>query len=167
MGCIVTQLQDDIQVSFELNRAPAEASVAPQTLLIDMLRDTFGLTGSKRSCDMQVCGACTTLVDGSPVSACTVPAFEVRGCSVLTIEGLVTEERSLALTEAFVDNAAFQCGYCTPGMLLAAKALLDVSSRPSEEQIKDYMRGNLCRCTGYKKIVESIVSVGKGGAQAP
>ena len=96
------------------------------------------------------------LVDGVPVSSCTVPAFEVRGKSVTTIEGLAADDRLAGLTDAFIDNAAIQCGFCTPGMVLAAKSLLDSNPDPSEDEIKDYMRGNICRCTGYKKIVEAI-----------
>lgn len=143
-------------VSFQLNGAPTEVTVEPRMALVDLLRDVLNLKGAKRSCDMQVCGACTVLVDGQPVSSCTVPAFEVRGKSVLTIEGLVADERMSGLTDAFIDNAALQCGFCTPGMVLAAKALLDTVPDPSEAEIKDYLRGNLCRCTGYKKIVEAV-----------
>ena len=105
---------------------------------------------------VQVCGACTVLVDGVPVSSCTVLAFEVRGTSVLTIEGLAADPRMTGLTDSFIENAALQCGFCTPGMVLATKALLDANPNPSEAEIKDYLRGNICRCTGYKKIVEAV-----------
>ena len=157
------EAQAVIVVAFELNGAPVEAVVEPQTPLIDLLRDVFGLTGTKRSCDVQVCGACTVLLDGNPVSSCTVPAFEARGRAVLTIEGLAADESAGPLMEAFVNNAAFQCGFCTPGMLLAAKSLLDAAPAPSEETIKDYMRGNVCRCTGYKKIVEAVHEAAEAG----
>ena len=150
------EAQAVMAVAFELNGAPVEASVEPQTPLIDMLRERFALTGTKRSCDVQVCGACTVLLDGKPVSSCTVPAFEARGRAVLTVEGLASDEAATPLMEAFVNNAAFQCGFCTPGMLLTAKSLLDADPSPSEDAIKDYMRGNVCRCTGYKKIVEAV-----------
>ena len=146
-----------IPVAFELNGRRVETETAPHVALIDMLRDSFELRGAKRSCDMQVCGACTVLLDGQPVSACTVPAFEARGKSVLTVEGLAADEQSRPLTEAFVECAAFQCGFCTPGMLLAARSLLDANPGPSEDEVKDYLRGNLCRCTGYKKIVEAVL----------
>ena len=146
----------EIPVRFTLNGTEAEAAVAPRTPLIDLLRGEFGLTGTKRSCDAQVCGACAVLLDGQPVSSCTLPAFEARGKAVLTVEGLAADERSAPLTEAFVNNAAFQCGFCTPGMLIAAKALLDADPAPSEETIKDALSGNVCRCTGYKKIVEAV-----------
>ena len=152
-----------IGVAFELNGRRVETTVAPEVALIDMLRDTFELRGAKRSCDMQVCGACAVLLDGKPVSACTVPAFEARGKSVLTVEGLAADEASRALAEAFVDCAAFQCGYCTPGMLLTAKSLLDARPDVSEEEVKEHMRGNLCRCTGYKKIVEAVMQAAGGG----
>ena len=128
-----------------------------------MLRERFGLTGTKRSCDVQVCGACTVLLDGQPVSSCTVPAFEARGKAVLTVEGFAADEGSAPLVEAFVNNAAFQCGFCTPGMLLTARSLLDADPAPSEEKIKDYMRGNVCRCTGYKKIVEAVHEAAEAG----
>jgi aerobic carbon-monoxide dehydrogenase small subunit len=152
----VVQTNDKIAVSFTVNGTPAEIDVAPETALVDMLRDGLLLKGAKRSCDMQVCGACTVLVDGAPVSSCTVPAFEVRGKSVTTIEGVAADDRLSGLTRSFIENAAIQCGFCTPGMVLAAKSLLDANPDPTEDEIKDYMRGNVCRCTGYKKIVEAI-----------
>ncbi|MDE2837716.1 MAG: (2Fe-2S)-binding protein [Chloroflexota bacterium] len=152
----MSEAQSLVEMTFELNGAPVAATVEPQTPLIDLLRERFGLTGTKRSCDVQVCGACTVLLDGAPVSSCTVPAFEARGREVLTVEGFAAGEDASPLIEAFVNNAAFQCGFCTPGMLLAAKSLLDADPAPSEETIKDYMRGNVCRCTGYKKIVEAV-----------
>ena len=106
---------------------------------------------------MQVCGSCTVLVDGRAVSSCTYLAFEARNSSVLTIEGLASGEHLHPLQQAFIDNAALQCGYCTPGMILAAKALLDEYPQPTLERVKVYMKGNLCRCTGYKKIAEAIL----------
>lgn len=152
-----------LTVSFTLNGKQVETTVAPHVSLIDMLRNDLGLKGAKRSCDMQVCGACTVLVDGEAVSSCTLPAFEVRDRDVLTIEGL-SNSAGLSngselhpLMQAFIDNAGLQCGFCTPGMLLAAKSLLDENPRPTEAQVKEYMQGNICRCTGYKKIVKSIM----------
>jgi carbon-monoxide dehydrogenase small subunit len=152
-----------LTVSFTLNGKQVETTVAAQVSLIDMLRNDLGLKGAKRSCDMQVCGACTVLVDGKAVSSCTLPAFEVRGREVLTIEGLANGADLHPLMQAFIDKAGFQCGFCTPGMLLAAKSLLDESPKPTEEQVKEYMRGNICRCTGYKKIVESIMDAASQG----
>ena len=142
-------------LAFEVNGKPVRLSAEPQTLLLDLLRDRLGLKGAKRSCDMQVCGACTVLVNGRAVSSCTYLAFEARNASVVTIEGLGGPEPH-PLQQAFLENAALQCGYCTPGMILAAKSLLDENPHPSVEEIGEYMKGNICRCTGYKKIVEAI-----------
>ena len=150
-----------IAVSFTLNGRSQEIDVEPHELLLDVIRDRLGLTGAKRSCDVQVCGACTLLIDGRPVSACTTLAFEVRGRSVLTIEGLADNGTLHPLQQAFIEHGGFQCGFCTPGMLLASKALLDENPNPSEEQLKHFMHGNLCRCTGYKKIIESIMAAAK------
>ena len=150
-----------IAVSFTLNGRLQEIDVEPHELLLDVIRDRLGLTGAKRSCDVQVCGACTLLVDGRPVSACTTLAFEVRGRSVLTIEGLADNGTLHPLQQAFIEHGGFQCGFCTPGMLLASKALLDENPNPSEEELKHFMHGNLCRCTGYKKIIESIMAAAK------
>jgi aerobic-type carbon monoxide dehydrogenase small subunit (CoxS/CutS family) len=150
-----------IPISFTLNGTLQELEVEPHELLLDLVRDRLGLTGAKRSCDVQVCGACTLLVDGRPVSACTTLAFEVRGRSVLTIEGLVENGKLHPLQQAFIDHGGFQCGFCTPGMILAAKALLDENPNPTEEELKHFMNGSICRCTGYKKIIESIMAAAK------
>jgi aerobic carbon-monoxide dehydrogenase small subunit len=151
-----------LPLSFTLNGRPQELEVEPHELLLDVVRERLGLTGVKRSCDVQVCGACTLLVDGRPVSACTTLAFEVRGRSVLTIEGLAENNGKLhPLQQAFIDHGGFQCGFCTPGMILAAKALLDENPQPSEAELKHFMHGNICRCTGYKKIIESIMAAAK------
>jgi aerobic-type carbon monoxide dehydrogenase small subunit (CoxS/CutS family) len=150
-----------LPVSFTLNGRLQELEVEPHELLLDVVRERLGLTGAKRSCDVQVCGACTLLVDGRPVSACTTLAFEVRGRSVLTIEGLAEDGKLHPLQQAFIDHGGFQCGFCTPGMILAAKALLDEIPQPSEAELKHFMHGNICRCTGYKKIIESIMAAAK------
>jgi aerobic-type carbon monoxide dehydrogenase small subunit (CoxS/CutS family) len=150
-----------VPVSFTLNGKLQELDVEPHELLLDVIRDRLGLTGAKRSCDVQVCGACTLLVDGRPVSACTTLAFEVRGRSVMTIEGLAENGKLHPLQQAFIEHGGFQCGFCTPGMILAAKALLDENPRPTEEELKHFMHGNICRCTGYKKIIESIMAAAK------
>jgi carbon-monoxide dehydrogenase small subunit len=150
-----------IPISFILNGRTQELEVEPHELLLDVVRDRLGLTGVKRSCDVQVCGACTLLVDGRPVSACTTLAFEVRGRSVLTIEGLAENGKLHPLQQAFIDHGGFQCGFCTPGMILAAKAMLDENPNPALEELKHFMHGNICRCTGYKKIVESIMAAAK------
>lgn len=150
-----------IAVSFTLNGRLQEIEVEPHELLLDVVRERFGLTGVKLSCDVQVCCACTLLVDGRPVSACTTLAFEVRGRSVLTIEGLADNGNLHPLQQAFIEHGGFQCGFCTPGMILAAKVLLDENPNPSEAELKHFMHGNLCRCTGYKKIIESIMAAAK------
>ena len=114
---------------------------------------------------MQVCGACTVLLNGRPVSACTMLAFEARNAALLTIEGVTQGEAMHPLQEAFIEHGGLQCGFCTPGMILAAKALLDENPAPTEEEVKHYMRGNLCRCTGYKRILESIMVAARRLAQ--
>ena len=150
-----------LAVAFVLNGKPIELEVEPHVDLLTLLGERLGLRGAKRSCDLQVCGACTVLVDGRPVSACTLPAFEVRGRDVLTIEGLAGEPLH-PLMQAFIEHAGFQCGYCTPGMILAAKSLLDEEPDPSEARVREYLAGNICRCTGYKKIVESVLAAAGG-----
>ena len=163
MSKLMTRHADtqSISVSFTLNGRSQEIEVEPHELLLDVVRDRLGLTGAKRSCDVQVCGACTLLVDGRPVSACTTLAFEIRGRSVMTIEGLAEDGKLHPLQNAFIEHGGFQCGFCTPGMLLASKALLDENPNPSEAELKHFMHGNLCRCTGYKKIIESIMAAAK------
>lgn len=142
---------------FHLNGQPVEAECEAQETLAEVLRDRFNLNGTKLSCEVQVCGACTVLVDGLPVSACTHLAYEVRDRSVLTIEGMARPDGTLhPIQQAFVDEFAFQCGFCTPGMILAAKALLDDKSMPTEADIIHHMDGNICRCTGYVSILRAI-----------
>lgn len=150
-----------IPISFTVNGSRREIEVEPHELLLDVIRDRLGLTGAKRSCDVQVCGACTLLLDGRPISSCTLLAFEARGREILTIEGLAQNGRLHPLQEAFIENGGLQCGFCTPGMILTAKALLDENPEPTEEEIKHFMHGNICRCTGYKKIIESIIAAAK------
>jgi carbon-monoxide dehydrogenase small subunit len=132
--------------------------VAPHALLLDVLRDVLDLKGAKRSCDTQVCGACTVLVDGLAVSACTYLAVEADERSVLTVEGLADGESLDPLQRAFLDAGAVQCGFCTSGMLLTARALLRENPAPTREDVLHYLRGSLCRCTGYRKIVEAVLA---------
>jgi len=145
-----------IDISFELNGRPAAATIEPRELLIDVLRERFRLTGTKRSCDVEICGACTVLVDGLPVSSCSMLAADVDRRSVLTIEGLAHKGRIDPVQQAFVEHGAMQCGFCTPGMVLAVKALLALHESPTEETIRHFLRGNICRCTGYVKIIEAV-----------
>jgi carbon-monoxide dehydrogenase small subunit len=147
-----------IPIRVTVNGHEHELMVEPHETLIELIRDRLGLTGTKKSCDMQVCGACTVLLDGRPVSSCTMLAFEARNTSLLTIEGLAQGEELHPIQEAFIEHSGFQCGFCTPGMILTAKALLDENPTPTEDEIKHYMRGNICRCTGYKRILEAIVA---------
>ena len=146
-------------LSFTLNGKPVEVAIEPSELLIDALRDRLGLKGTKRSCDVEVCGACTVLVDGLPVSSCTTLAADVDGQSVLTIEGVAQEGRLSRVQSAFVEHAGMQCGFCTPGMVLATTALLAINPKPSESEIRHFLRGNICRCTGYIKILEAVKSL--------
>jgi carbon-monoxide dehydrogenase small subunit len=144
-------------ISLRVNGAEVAVEIEPQELLLDVLRDGFGLTGAKRSCDVQVCGACTVLLDGRPVSACCTLAWEARGRDVTTIEGLAELPEFAALEDAFTRHAALQCGFCTPGMVLTVQALREEGELPADEAgIKRALAGNLCRCTGYKGIVEAV-----------
>jgi len=156
-----------ISLSFIVNGKTYELEVEPHELLLDVVRDRLGLTGAKRSCDIEVCGACTLLLDGRPVSSCTLPAFEARGRRVETIEGLAENGTLHPLQESFIEHGGFQCGFCTPGMILAAKAMLEENANPTEEEIKHFMHGNICRCTGYKKIIESIFAAAKKMRRPP
>lgn len=152
-----------------VNGRARDLAVPPHALLLDVLRDDLDLKGAKRSCDSQVCGACTVLVDGLAVSACTYLAVEADGRSILTVEGLAEGESLHPVQRAFVDAGAVQCGFCTPGMLLTTRALLDENPAPTREDVVHYLRGSLCRCTGYRKIVEAILAAARarGPALAP
>ena len=146
-----------MQLSLQLNGKRIEVESEPEETLAEVLRNTLNLNGTKVSCEVQVCGACTVLVDGAPVSACTYLAYEARGKSVITIEGLEEPDGKLhPLQQAFIDEFAFQCGYCTPGMIMSAKALLDENPNPTRDEIIHHMDGNICRCTGYVPIVAAI-----------
>jgi len=149
-------------LAFTVNGRAIDLDVMPHALLLDVLRDRLGLKGAKRSCDLQVCGACTVLVDGAPVSACTYLALEVDGRDVRTVEGLADGDTLHPLQEAFVAHGAVQCGFCTSGMLLSGIALLAEEPTPTREQIVHYLRGNLCRCTGYQKIIDAIAACSEG-----
>jgi len=146
-----------LKISFELNGKPASLEIEQRESLAEVLRGRCRLTGVKLSCEAQVCGSCTVLVDGLPVRSCTLLAYEIRGKRVTTIEGLAEDSGRLhPLQQAFLDNFAFQCGYCTPGMIMAAKALLDENCAATDAEIVAHMNGNLCRCTGYLPILKAI-----------
>jgi carbon-monoxide dehydrogenase small subunit len=159
---------DAIDLAFTLNGEPAGARIEPRELLVDVLREQFSLRGTKRSCDLGACGACTVLVDGLPASSCSTLAADMEGRSVVTIEGLGTREALDPVQQAFVDHGAMQCGFCTPGMVLAVKALLSANPSPTEDEVRHYLRGNVCRCTGYVKIIEAVMHLAaRGTTQTP
>jgi carbon-monoxide dehydrogenase small subunit len=143
-------------ISLKVNGSERSVEVEARTTLLDTVREEFGLTGAKLGCDIQVCGACTLLVDGKPVSACSFLAVDADGTEILTIEGLSKNGALHPLQEAFMELGALQCGYCTSGFILTAKALLEENPRPSEEQIRDYLAGNLCRCGCYQEIMQAV-----------
>jgi carbon-monoxide dehydrogenase small subunit len=148
-----------IPLALTINGERHEALIEPRELLIDVLRDRFGLKGTKRSCDVQVCGACTVLLDGLPTSSCSTLAADAHGREVLTIEGVEREGELDPVQRAFVEHGALQCGFCTPGFVMAVKALLSLNPTPTEEEIRQFLRGNICRCTGYVKILEAVRSL--------
>lgn len=146
-----------IAVRLEVNGTAHQLEVPTSLMLIDLLRDELGLTGTRVACDQAVCGACTVLVDGRPVAACSTFAFQVDGGAVLTVEGLPAADGTLdPVQQAFVERSAFQCGYCTGGMIMLTKALLAVDPRPDRETIVRWLGANVCRCTGYQMIVEAV-----------
>jgi carbon-monoxide dehydrogenase small subunit len=147
--------------TFVVNGQPHELAIEPHWLLIEILRDRLGFTGTKHSCGVGNCGACTVLVEDEPVLACMTLAMAVRGKRITTIEGLAGPEAMNPLQEAFVDHGAIQCGYCTPGMIVTAQALLDGNPDPTEEEVRHALSGNICRCTGYVKIVEAVLAAAK------
>jgi carbon-monoxide dehydrogenase small subunit len=149
-------LRRNVQASFTVNGEPVEVSFAPYKTLLEVLREDLGLTGTKHGCELGECGACAVLVDGEPVLSCLMLAIECEGRSVQTVEGLASGTKLHPLQAAFADHGGSQCGYCTPGMIMTAKGLLDREPNPSREQIKEAIAGNICRCTGYNQIVEAI-----------
>jgi carbon-monoxide dehydrogenase small subunit len=145
-----------VTVRFRVNGKDRTVQVPPYRLLLDCLRNDLGLTGTKEGCAVGVCGACTVLLDGKMVSSCLLLAVMADGAEITTVEGLARDGRLHPVQQAFVDCGGFQCGICTPGQVVAAKALLDENPAPGEAEIKDWMLGNLCRCTGYYQIVDAI-----------
>jgi len=149
-------LASTLLLNTTVNGHALSLEIEPRAILLDLLRDHLGLTGAKRSCDAQVCGACTVLLDGDPVSACCTLAYEADGRSIETIEGLAGPDGLHPIQQAFVDNAGIQCGFCTPGFVLTTKSLLAENPHPSRAEIAAYLGGNLCRCTGYWNILTAI-----------
>jgi aerobic carbon-monoxide dehydrogenase small subunit len=144
------------QIRLKINGLALELEVKPWATLLDTLREDLGLTGTKEGCGQGECGACTVLMDGKPVNACLILAVEAEGKEIVTIEGLASGDGLHPIQQAFVDRGGMQCGFCTPGMILSAKALLDENPDPTDEEIRKGLEGNFCRCTGYTKIIESI-----------
>lgn len=145
-----------VHLQFNLNGEPIEAAFAPHKTLLEVLREDLNLTGTKHGCELGECGACTVLVDGRAVLSCLVLGLDVEDRNVLTIEGMSTNQQLHPLQEMFADLGAAQCGYCSPGFLLAAKELLDKNLHPTRDEIKEVLSGNICRCTGYIKIYEAV-----------
>jgi len=150
-------------ISFNINGIDETREVPSNMTLLTFLREHLNLTGVKSGCDAGECGACTVLMDGEPVNSCLVLAAEADGANIRTVEGLASEDKLDPLQEAFIERTGTQCGFCTPGVLLQARALLDRNPEPTVDEIKNALRGNLCRCTGYTKIVEAIQAVAQEG----
>lgn len=144
-------------IRFTVNGRPAAVESPPLSRLLDVLRGPLGLTGTKEGCGEGECGACTVLVDGLPVNSCLVAAGQIEGAEVITVEGLAQDQSLTPLQKCFIEDGGAQCGICTPGMLVAAEALLRANRAPSEAQVRDAIAGNLCRCTGYQRIVDAII----------
>jgi carbon-monoxide dehydrogenase small subunit len=146
-------------IALKVNGESHEVAVEPRLTLLEVLRDMVGLTGTKNGCSLGNCGSCTVLLNGKPVASCLVLAVEAQGKEVMTIEGLAQNGELHPMQQAFIDHGALQCGFCTPGMILSAKALLDENPDPTEDEVKEALSGNLCRCTGYTDAVNAILDV--------
>ena len=153
-----------VELAFTVNGEPVGLEVAPHATLLEVLRGDLELTGTKYGCGEGECGACSVLLDGRVVNSCLVLAPECAGAEILTIEGLRANGQLHPIQRAFVDHGAIQCGFCTPGMIMASYALLAANPCPTEGQIKRALEGNLCRCTGYRKIIDAVLSLARGGA---
>jgi len=151
---------EKILVSMTVNSRPITVSVKPYARLIDVLRNELDLTGTKEGCGVGECGACTVIIDDRNVNSCLVLAASMEGKEIITIEGLADEEKLHPLQDAFIKHNAVQCGFCTPGLLLSAKSLLDKNSKPTRDEIKVAISGNMCRCTGYEQVIDAIEEVG-------
>ncbi len=150
-------------IQLRVNGELYEVAVHPHWTLLEVLREELDLTGAKKGCDAGDCGGCTVILDGKPVVSCLTLAVEADGRDILTIEGLAQNGQLHPIQNAFVEHGAIQCGFCTPGMIMSAKALLDENPNPTEEEVRQAIAGNLCRCTGYVKIVEAILAASQGG----
>ena len=161
-GRKISQEEGRYELKLSVNGVLRSLMVKADAILLDVLRNDLGLTGARRGCESNFCGACTVLLDGQAIHSCSVLALTANNKSVVTIEGLSQDGKLHPLQESFIQHGAIQCGYCTPGMILSAKALLDEDPEPAESKIRESIAGNLCRCTGYKKIVQSVLAVAQG-----
>ncbi|HST21346.1 MAG TPA: (2Fe-2S)-binding protein [Blastocatellia bacterium] len=150
-----------MKISFQINNIAREVDAPPMKRALDVLREDLRLTGTKEGCGEGECGACSILVDGEVINSCLVPICQLDGARVVTVEGLARDGRLDSLQQAFLETGGAQCGICTPGMLIAARALLDLNTRPTRDEIKEAIAGNLCRCTGYVKIIDAIEQAAK------
>ncbi|MCF8075386.1 MAG: (2Fe-2S)-binding protein [Desulfotignum sp.] len=158
---------EKIEITLTINDKLREVSVAPNDTLLEVLREKFDLTGSKESCGEGVCGSCTIQMDGKPVRSCLTLALEADGCRIKTVEGLANGDQLSDLQESFINHGAVQCGFCTPGMLISADALLQNNPKPDEKTVRKTLAGNICRCTGYAKIVDAVCHTGNPDNQCP
>ncbi len=158
---------EKIQITLNINDKPCEVMVYPNDTLLEVLRDELDLTGSKESCGEGVCGSCTVHMDGKPVRSCLTLAMEAQGTKIKTVEGLANGDDLSDLQQSFIDHGAVQCGFCTPGMLMSADALLNENHKPDEKTIRKALSGNICRCTGYAKIVEAVAHAGNPQDHCP
>ncbi len=158
---------EKLQITLDINNKPYEVIVFPNDTLLEVLRDQLDMTGSKEGCDEGVCGSCTILMDGRPVRSCLTLAMEARGSKITTVEGLANGDELSDLQQSFIDHGAVQCGFCTPGMLMSANALLKENSHPDETAIRKAIAGNICRCTGYAKIVKAVAHAGNTRNNCP
>jgi carbon-monoxide dehydrogenase small subunit len=150
------------ELKFKVNGQPYDIFIEPKKLLVEVLRDLIGLTGTKRGCNSSSCGACTVMLNGMSVKSCSVLALQANGAEVVTVEGLAKGNQLSPLQRSFLDHGSYQCGFCTPGMLMSSTALLTENPKPTKQQIKEGIDGNICRCTGYNSIIRAITAVVKG-----
>lgn len=155
-------MPNKVHITATLNGEETEFLCEPRQSLLEVLRETIGLMGTKEGCNNGNCGSCSVLLDGMLVNACLVLAVEIQGRSVTTIEGIATQQGLHPLQQKFIEHAALQCGYCTPGFIVAGKALLDRNPNPSEQEVREWLAGNLCRCTGYDRIVRAVLDAANG-----
>jgi carbon-monoxide dehydrogenase small subunit len=153
-----------VDLAFTVNGEPVRLAVAPHVTLLEVLREDLELTGTKYGCGEGECGACSVMLDGKVVNSCLILALECEGAEILTIEGLRENGELHSIQRAFVEHGAIQCGFCTPGMIMASYALLQANPAPTEDEIKRALEGHLCRCTGYRKIIDAVSSLARGGA---